>query len=124
MQHRQPGYHGGRMERCTPPTYPWGGYGVLTVFCTWVYLPLLAIPRCTHCSCPSVLRWTTGSCTEVRRHRAQSGRNPWVREAAVPKVPKGVTVRRRECAELLRFLLREWMNDRVDEGSIPVYSPW
>jgi len=47
---------------------------------------------------------------------AQTGRNPWVGALGEPLGPKGVTVRRPLCAELLRSSCRKEENDRVATG--------
>jgi len=62
-------------------------------------------------------------CT-VQVHQAQNGRNSWVRDLSPLPGVIPVTVGRRVCAELLASLMREWMYDRIDNGSSPMYGPW
>ena len=58
----------------------------------------------------------------VQVHQAQNGKTPWVGASRAPTDPKSVEVGRPVCAELFRSSCTNRMNDRVDEGSIPLYS--
>jgi len=53
---------------------------------------------------------------------AQFGRNPWVRDTLRLRIPKGVIVGRKVCAELLALSHTERMNDRIANGTPPTYD--
>jgi len=79
---------------------------------SWVH-PVLSITTGQRCS-------TAGCCAQG--HQAQDGNIPWVGASQHPRDSKSVLVHRLFCAKLLRSSRCNRMNDRVDEGCIPVYS--
>lgn len=59
----------------------------------------------------------------VTEHRAQTGRKPWVRDIAQLPDLKGVNVGRSVCARTSALPEKERMNDRIANGSSPMYGP-
>jgi len=88
----------------------------------------LYIHHYTTLGTPSV---PTRQCTDVcsacgdgeRVPWAQDGRNPWVRASLASQEPESVRERGGLCAELFRSSREKNSNDRIDEGSLPMYSP-
>jgi len=59
----------------------------------------------------------------VSRPEALFGRNPWVESLLFAQILKGVIVGRKLRAELLRLSGNKRMDDRIANGTCPIYEP-
>ena len=111
-----PGY-GRYTGLCTPWYMPGTHHLVYTLpYTPWVYPPYLSVPMVYH---------VPHSVHSVSREEAlgSEGKNPLGKRGIEVNVVNPVMVRGGLCAELLRLLRKERMNDRIDEGETHGISP-
>ena len=116
-----PSGYGGRREGYPVYRPPYPGGHTIPVYMG--FLPLLGEPQHAHGGTGWSAQQRVSDGATVTGHRAQAKRNPWVRASCAPRDPKGVREERHVCAELFRSPCTNRMNDRVPQGTIPVYGP-